>query len=163
MTTARERLIEWLRDAYATEEQAQTLLKRTAAQIEAPGPFTEILERQGARSSDHAARLKDCLTALGESPSMVKTITGQIVATAQTVSGYLVDDEPVKAALALSTFAHLEVMSYQILSIAAEVVGEDEIASTCRSLEADKAEFSDWLDNQVPDITEDYLLRQGVA
>jgi ferritin-like metal-binding protein YciE len=163
MTPARERLIEWLRDAYAAEEQAQTLLHRTAKQVETTSNFNELLEQHSARSAEHAEQLKACLDQLGEGPSLIKTVTGQIVALAQSISGYVVDDEPVKALLATATFARMEVVSYQILAITADSAGENGIAATCRSILTEKVRFSEWLEDQVADVTTDYLAQEMVA
>ena len=160
MATARERLVEWLRDAYAAEEQAHVMLKRTAAQIEGHRHFCAGLERHGEQSSAQAEELKRCLEQLGEGPSLIKTITGQITAFGQLVGGYIVGDEPVKAALATSTFAQMEVSSYRILIAAAQAAGETRIAQACMTLLGQEENFADWLAEQVPAVTREYLARE---
>jgi len=158
MADARELLVEWLRDAYAAEEQAQTLFSRTASQVDIEASFPETLNRHSARSEAHAERVKGCLQSLGESPSVIKTVTGQVVALAQSIAGYLVDDEPVKALLATATFARMQVTSFEILEIAARTVGEPSIAETCRSIHAEKEHLADWIEGQVATVTEGYLV-----
>ena len=161
MTTARERLTEWLRDAHAAEEQAHTMLRRTASQIEGHDEFRAGLERHGERSRDQAQRLEQCLERLGEGTSLIKTLTGQITAFGQTISGYVVGDEPVKAVLATTTFAHMEAASYRILVAAAEAAGEPGICTICETLLAEEVEFADWLDHQLPIVTADYLAQNS--
>lgn len=161
MTTARERVIQWLRDAHAAEEQAETLLRRTAQQTKGHADFREGLEQHGKLSGDQAARLKACLESLNEGPSALKMITGQITAFAQTMSGYLVGDEPVKAVLATSTFAQMEVSSYRILTTAATAAGMSEVASLCQSLLSEEERFADWLEQQTETVTRTYLASQG--
>lgn len=157
MTVAQEKLVEWLRDAHAAEEQAHTMLSKTAQQIEGHAEFCTRLDRHGELSKNQAMRLKACLETLGEEPSTIKTITGQITAFAQTLSGYVVGDEPVKAVLATSTYAQMEVSSYRILIIAAAVAGQPEVASVCETLLAEELEFADWLEQQTEIVTTNYL------
>ena len=69
-------------------------------------------------------------------------MTGQITAFAQSLSGYVVGDEPVKAVLATSTFAQMEVSSYRILVAAAQAVNLGEVATLCRiAAEIDRGIF----------------------
>ena len=161
MVTPRERVIEWLRDAHAAEEQAHTMLRKTAQQIEGQSEFRAGLERHGQLSQTQASRLKDCLEDLGESTSVVKTIIGQITAVAQTISGYVVSDEPVKAVLAVSSFAQMEVSSYRILVTAAEVAGMTDVASMCQTLLNEELRFAQWAADQTEPVTRQYLTLQG--
>lgn len=163
MKTARERLVDWLRDAHAAEEHAQSMLRRTASHMEHHPEFRSGLERHSEKSEDQAGKLKRCLENLGEGTSALKTVTGQITSLGQTLSGYLVGDEPVKAVLATSTFAHMEVSSYRILVAAGEAAGESEVVSTCEILLAEEVDFADWLDQQIPLVTRDYLTSETSA
>ena len=161
MATAHERLIEWLRDAYATEEQAKTMLRRTASQNEDYPAFRAGLERHGELSAHQANRLKSCLDELGESTSLVKNLTGQLTALGQTLSGYVVGDEPAKAVLATATFAHMEVASYRILASAAAAAGEPRVAEICQGLLDEELQFARWLDEQIASVTTEYLSRES--
>lgn len=163
MATAKERLVEWLRDAHATEEQAETMLKGTAGRIDNYPMFKERLEEQARIAARHAEELKQCLSDLGEGPSMVKDMTGKVTAIGQTLSGLVVGDEVVKAALATETFAQMEVASYRILITAAETAGEPRVQSMCEHLLADEVEFADWLEQQLPDLTAQYLARESAG
>lgn len=157
MSDLRERLVQWLRDAHAAEEQAHTLLMRTASQIDGYPEFRAGLERHGQESSAQADRLHALLESLGEGPSALKGLVGQITALGQTLGGYVVDDEPVKAALAMASFARMEVASYSILSVAAEAAGQEQIARIARDLLRQEIAFADWVDAQVPEVTRRYL------
>lgn len=157
MTTAREHVVQWLRDAHAMEEQAHTMLRKTAHQIKGHPDFGAGLEAHGEHSAKQAAALKSCLGTLGESPSYLKSMTGQLSAFAQTLSGYIVEDEPVKAVLASATFAQMEVTSYRILMAAASAAGMSEVAAACRPLMGQEQQFRLWLDGQIDRVTQDYL------
>jgi ferritin-like metal-binding protein YciE len=161
MATKRERLIEWLRDAHAAEEQAEKMLSGTARQMDHDPEFRQALERHAAESEQQAQRLKECLHRLGEDTSLMKQLAGQFMAMGQTLSGYVVGDQPAKAALAIATFAQMEVTSYRILVAAAESAGETEIARTCEMLLAQEVDFSDWIDHETPQIVRRYLDREA--
>jgi ferritin-like metal-binding protein YciE len=163
MATVRERLVQWLRDAHAAEEQSHTMMKKTAQQLEgeAPSEFRAGLERHAELSAGQARRLEECLERLGESTSAVKKMTGQITALGQTMSGYLVGDEPVKAVLAVSSFARMEAASYRILVCAAETARLDDVAALCRTLLDEETEFARWVEQQIEPVTREYLRLQA--
>lgn len=157
MTTSKEHVLDWLRDAHAAEEQAHTMLRRTAGQMDGYAEFRAGLERHSELSKAQAARLKACLEGLGESTSALKTLTGKLTAFGQSLSGYVVDDEPVKAALATSTFARMEVTSYRILIGGASLAGLNEVKLLCEALHAEEVQFAQWLEQQSDAVTRAYL------
>jgi ferritin-like metal-binding protein YciE len=53
---------------------------------------------------------------------------------AQGFSGIFAGDEVMKGSLASYTFEHMEIASYRILIAAAEEVGDDKTARTCRKI-----------------------------
>lgn len=160
MATTNERLTEWLRDAHATEEQAKTMLKGTSGRIENYPAFKERLAQQADIAGRHADVLQECLDKRGESPSMVKEMTGKITAIGQSLSGIVVGDEVVKAALATITFAQMQAASYRILVAAAQAADDPEVRSICEGLLADETSFANWLDEHLPTLTTEYLSRE---
>ena len=157
MSDLRERLVHWLRDAHAAEEQAHSLLMRTASQIEGYPAFRGGLEKHGQQSSEQADELKALLEWMGEGPSAIKSLAGQLTAFGQTLGGYVTSDEPVKALLAISSFAHMEVTGYRTLAVAAEEADQGEIAAVARKLLLQELDFAAWVDEQVPEVTRRYL------
>ena len=94
---------------------------------------------------------------------MIPSIAGQVTAVGQTISGLLVGDEVMKAALATDTFAKMEATSYRIIAAAAEAAGHPQVRSMCENLLADEVEFMDWLDQQLPALTSQYLAREAAG
>jgi ferritin-like metal-binding protein YciE len=160
MTSSRERIIEWLRDAHATEEQAQTMLGRTASQVDGHREFCDGLRRHADISKSQAARLEACLAEMGEDTSKIKDIVGQATAFAQSLSGYLVSDEPVKAVLGTATFARMEVCSYRILTRAAAETNLPKTEAICQTLLEEETQFAQWVEEQADTVTREYLLQQ---
>ena len=95
--------------------------------------------------------------------SQSRTITGKVTAVGQTLSGLVVGDEVIKAALAISTYAEMEISSYRILVAAAKTCGATEAAALCERLLNEKMEFHHWIEQQLPTLTEEYLRREEMA
>jgi ferritin-like metal-binding protein YciE len=157
---AEERLVEWLRDAHAMEEQAQHILATTASRLENHPELRQQLERDRERSHRQAAMLKQCIAKHGTDTSTLKDIAAKVLAVAQGLSGVFVGDEVVKAALALYTFKHMEIASYKILIAAAERVGDFETKRACEQALQQEREMVDWFEQTVPAITLRYLDRE---
>ena len=127
MTEGREWLVQWLRDAHAMEEQAETMLNGQLSRIE---NYPELAERRRhiEETNAQAARLKTVLDGFDEGSSMMKDASGKLMAMAQSISGIFAGDEVMKGSLASYTFEHIEIASYTILVAAAEAQGEAEVA-----------------------------------
>ena len=160
MAQAEERLVEWLRDAHAMEEQAQQILATTVNRLENYPELTQELERDRQRSHRQAAMLKQCIAKHGTDTSTLKDIAAKVLAVAQGLSGIFVGDEVVKAALALYTFKHMEIASYKILIAAAERVGDFDTKRACEEALQQEREMVDWFEQSVPAITLRYLDRE---
>jgi ferritin-like metal-binding protein YciE len=115
MATANERLMEWLRDAHAMEEQCEQMLESTCDRLENYPDLRERLDAHRAVSRQHAEIVRECIERRGGSPSVIKDTAGKLMAFAQGASGLFIGDEVVKAILATSTFEQMKIGSYEIL------------------------------------------------
>lgn len=159
MTSAAETLNQWLRDAHAAEEQAETMLSSMARRVEDYPEVKAGVERHLAETQRQAEQVRSCIERRGASTSAIKDTTGKIVALGQSLAGVFASDEIVKAALAAYAFEHMEVASYTILIAAAEAEGDVETASVCRVILEEEQAMADWLRQQLPSVTEAYLRR----
>ena len=134
MATAEERLMEWLRDAHAMEEQAESILESQIARLQ-HYPDVKLKMQQHLEATRRQAKLvESCIAARGGDTSVVKVLSAKIVAAAQGLSGIFVDDEVIKGALASYTFEQMEIASYRILIAAAEAVKDASTASNILTL-----------------------------
>jgi ferritin-like metal-binding protein YciE len=124
MSEAREWLVQWLRDAHAMEEQAETMLNGQLSRIENYPELSARIRLHLQETREHAARLNTCLKGLGEDTSTMKDAGGKLMAMAQSLSGVFAGDEVMKGSLATYTFEHMEIASYTILVAAAQALGE---------------------------------------
>ena len=160
MADSKETLADWLRDAYAMENQATEMLERQEERIQ---NYPEVL----AKVKEHievtkrqADRLKQCLHSLGTDSSAIKTGIAMLMGNAQSLSGVVVGDEIVKAGVFNYAFEQFEIANYRALIAAAEHCGETEIARLCQQNLDEEIEMAGWLEQRLPQLTKTYLQRK---
>lgn len=158
-SVARERLVEWLRDAHAAEEQSEKMLSKFADRIENYPELKEQIHRHIEETRGQARRLKSCLEKYGDSSSALKDAFGKMMAMAQGISGAFVSDEIVKGSMAAYTFEHMEIASYRILIVAADAVGDMETRKICEQILEEEIAMATWLEDNLPEITQRYIAR----
>lgn len=157
-TTAHEHLMNWLRDAHAMEEQAEDMLRKTAARIDSGYPELSTRLREHAEVSRvQAQHLGECITRLGGDTSALKDFAAKAVGTAQAFSGLFASDEPIKAALAVFTFTHMEIGSYRSLAAAAQVRSDLDTQRVCELHLAQEQDMALWLEAQLAGLTQRFL------
>lgn len=160
MANTKETLTDWLRDAYAMESQAIEMLERQAERIQNYPDVLAKVQEHIQVSNRQADRLKQCLQRLGTDTSAIKTGVAMLIGNAQSLSGVVVGDEIVKAAIFNYSFEHFEIANYRALIAAAERVGEPEIARILQQSLDEELEMAGWLEQRLPQITRTYLERK---
>lgn len=161
MTDPREWLVQWLRDAHAMEEQAETMLSGQLARLEHYPDLSTRIQMHLEETRDQQARLKECLDKIGEGTSTLKDAGAKLVATAQSISGFFAGDEVMKGSLANYTFEHMEIASYTMLITAATRCGEAEIAKICEQNLLEERAMAEWLENNLPGTVDLFLSRSA--
>ena len=159
MSEPREWLVQWLRDAHAMEEQAETMLSGQLGRLENYPELSERIRLHIEETKGQAARLRRCLDGFDEGHSTVKDVGGKLMAMAQSWSGMFAGDEVLKGALAGYTFEHMEIASYSILVAAARSLGEAEIARVCEENLREEVAMAEWLQKNIPATTQKFLAR----
>jgi ferritin-like metal-binding protein YciE len=157
MTSPRESLAAWLRDAHAMEGQAETFLQ---TQIDRLKNYPEALPRLQSHleeTKQQKAAVEHCLKQLGEDTSLLKDGTMKVAANMQGMMHAMSSDEVLKSALASAAFEQFEAASYRMQVTAAEVAGEPEIARTCETIMEQEVAMSDWAWGQLEPLTQKYL------
>jgi ferritin-like metal-binding protein YciE len=159
MTTPRENLAAWLRDAHAMEGQAITLLRTQIDRLESYPEAVPRLREHLRETEQQQEMVEQCLSRLGEDTSTLKTGTMKLAANIQGMLHAMSSDEVLKNALASHSFEHFEAASYCSLAAAAEDAGEPEIARTCENIMQQELDMADWVWDQLPTLTHKYLER----
>lgn len=160
MATAEERLMEWLRDAHAAEEQAKTMLSGTAGRLENYPELKARIEQHERETERQAELVRGCIERRGGSTSSIKAAGGKMMALGQAMSGMFVGDEVMKATIASASFEAMEIASYTILIATAEQVGDTETARICQQILREEEAMYDWLKQNAPSLTKQYLRRE---
>ena len=163
MTTPRDNLATWLRDAYAMEGQAIELLESQISRLEnypqAQPRLREHLEETRAQQ----ATIERCLEQLGESPSSLKEATMRVGANIQGMLHAFAGDEVLKHALGSHAFEQFEAGCYRSLSVAAQAAGEPQIAQTCNRLMEQEQAMAKWVWDQIPELTSTFISRDATG
>jgi ferritin-like metal-binding protein YciE len=160
MATAEERLMEWLRDAHAAEEQAETMLTGMANRIENYPELKARIEQHIQETKRQAELIRGCIERRGGSTSTIKDAGAKLLAMGQAMSGMFVGDEVMKGSIASTAFEAMEVASYKILIATAEQVGDMETRRVCEQILREEEAMEDWLKQNLPMLTQRYLRRE---
>lgn len=159
MSDTRDWLIQWLRDAHAMEEQAETMLNGLLGRLENYPDLAERIRVHLEETKTQAERLERCLEQLDEDPSTIKDAGGKLMAWGQSLSGFFAGDEVLKGSLAGFAFENMEIASYTILIAAARRLNEEEIARTCEQSLQEEIAMADWLQSNLDATTAQFLER----
>jgi len=163
MTTPRDNLISWLRDAYAMEGQAVELLETQIKRLESYPEALPRLREHLQETHGQQAAIEQCLDRLGAEPSALKDTAMKLGATMQGMMHAMSSDEVLKHALASHAFEQFEAGCYRSLMAAAEVAREPEIARTCERIMRQEHDMADWVWEQLPQMTRKYLERAAIG
>ena len=160
MASAEEHLTHWLRDAHAAEEQAETMLSGMARRIENYPDLHGRVVQHIRETQRHAELVRGCIERRGGGTSSIKDATAKVIALGQAMSGMFVGDEVMKGSIASYAFEAMEIASYRILVSTARQVGDSETARVCEEILRDEEAMADWLENNIPTLTQHYLSRE---
>ena len=161
MTTPHEHLVDWLRDAYAMEQEALEICKRQAERIE---NYPELLARVSQHLEEtkgQIEKLDKCFVLLDTSHSTVKTVMGKLGGNFQAFFSAMSPDEIIKNSLASYTFEHMEIASYKVLIAAARQAGQQQVAQYCEEILAEEKAMAEWLENHLESTTTRFLERDA--
>jgi ferritin-like metal-binding protein YciE len=160
MASAEERLMEWLRDAHAAEEQAETMLNGMARRIENYPQLKARIEQHLRETQRQAELVRGCIERRGGSTSSIKDAGAKMLGFGQAVSGMFVGDEVMKGSIASYAFEAMEIASYRILIATAEEVGDQQTARVCEQILREEEAMAEWLEENLPSLTQQYLARE---
>jgi len=162
-TPATEHLTDWLRDAHAMEQQAETMLQAQASRLEHYPDLRQRIVEHIAETRWQREQLESCLKRLGASPSTMKDVTGKLMAFGEGAVGMFASDEVVKGAMGGYVFENMEIASYTILIAAAEAVGDTATCAVCEQIIAQERAMAAWLLEHLPSTTAAFLQRSATA
>jgi ferritin-like metal-binding protein YciE len=133
----KERLVSYLADAHAIEQQSIGLLER-ALEVSPAGDLHAAYEQHLQESRRHSQLVEQRLEALGGSPSGVKDAAMRLGALNWATFFKAHPDTPGKVAAFAYAFEHLEMGGYEQLIRVAERAGDAETARVARTILAEE-------------------------
>ncbi len=159
MTSARDHLLDWLRDAHAMEEQAKSLLNTQISRFQSYPEVVPRLKQHLEETEHQRVAIAECLTQLGSDTSSMKDVATKMMANMQGFGHMMSTDEVLKHMLASHAFERFEAASYHSLIAAAEYANEPRVAAVARDILAEEEDMGDWVWRNIPDLTQKFLQR----
>jgi ferritin-like metal-binding protein YciE len=161
MTAIEEKLIEYIDDAYAMEQNVLRMLDGMIRTTNDP-QIKRGLENHKKETERQAARLEERLQDHGKSPSRVKEAGGMIGALMKSVLDVARNDNAGRNARDGFATEHMEIASYQLLERVAKKAGDKKTAEVARKNRDEEEAMarsiaSKW--NKIVDLT---LREEGV-
>lgn len=161
MAEINENLLDWLRNAYAMEQQAEQMLKAQASRIQHYPAWKARIEEHLQETREQQRLLELCIKRRGGSPSSIKDLMGRVMAFGQAAGGAMNSDEIVKGAIAGYVFENLEVATYNTLIAAAQTAGDMETVRTCEQILPQELAMAQWVLEHLPGLVEEFLVRDA--
>ncbi len=159
MAAIRDTLIDYLRDAYAMEQQAISMIDRQLERLESYPDFTARLRQHRDETEHQVERLETALHRLGTDSSALKTMGAKLSANMQAMMNIFASDEVIKDLLASYTLEQWEIVNYKVLIQTAQAAGEVEIQRLAEESLREEEAMASWIDSQIPIITRSFLSR----
>ncbi len=149
----RDRLIEYVQDAYTMENEIIEMLDR---QIKTSVMFPSIqarIQQHRDASIQHRQRMEDRLTAYGKKPSAMKGFWGSVLGNVIATVGTTRRDSPAITVRDDYVAEHFEIVSYGMLIATAQALGDGETVHAAEANLYDEVEMADWLERHMAEAT----------
>lgn len=161
MTTPRDHLVDWLRDAYAMEKQAETMLKAQSARLENYPELRARIDQHLEETLGQQELVEACLERYDASPSAMKDMSARMSAFMQGMGGMAVSDEVVKGGMAGYVFENVEIAAYTALIAAAHAAGDEQTRKVCEQILPQEVAMAKWLLEHLPDTVTKFVARSA--
>ncbi|WP_242873651.1 ferritin-like domain-containing protein [Pseudacidovorax intermedius] len=158
MTEPAEHLMDWLRDAHAMEEQAETMLQTASDRLENYPELKAKLQAHLQETREQARLLRECIQRRGGDTSGVKDMAGKMSAMMQGLGARMADDEVMKVAMSCYAFEHFEVATYRILVAAADMAQDTQTRQVCDDILRQEEATAAWLGERLGVLTQEFLV-----
>ena len=159
----RDVFVDGLRNAHAMEKQALSIMRPQLDQLENYPLVAEMLDRHIRETETQVERLDEILAGLDESASGLKDTMLSAGGTMSAMMHAAADDEILKNSFANFAFENFEIAAYTSLITMSEANGNGSASAGLRQSLAEERRMADWLEQNLPAITEQYVARRSQA
>ena len=160
---ANEHFLDWLRDAHAMKQQAETMLTTMENRLEHYPALRARVSQHIEETRRQAELLRACIQKRGGDSSLLKDVAGRFMAVMQGFSGAMASDEVIKGAMFGYAFEHMEIAAYRNLIAAARHLEDAGTADVCERILAEELAMAEWMEAHMPELTVQFLQTAGVA
>jgi ferritin-like metal-binding protein YciE len=162
MTALEEKLVEYIDDAYAMEQNVLRMLDGMITTTDDP-QMKRALERHKKQTEKQAERLEECLSEHGATPSAMKEAGGIMAALMKGVLDVARGDKAGRNARDGFATEHMEIASYQMLERVAKKAGDKRTAAVARQNREEEEAMARSIDAKWNKIVEQSLKEEGVS
>lgn len=139
---AQEHLVQHLRDVHALEEQALRQLER-AVELSEDEELANAYREHLEQTREHEQKITERIKAHDLEPSAVRDLTMRSGAIGLRQLAEIPPDTPVKLAMHMFAFEHLEIAAYETLCRIARQASDDDTAKTAEEILAQEREAAE--------------------
>ena len=161
MASLEEKLVEYIDDAYAMEQNVLRMLDSMIETTKDP-QMKRSLERHKKQTEEQAARLEERLREHDASPSRAKEAGGVMAALMKSVLDVARSDSPGRNARDGFATEHMEIASYQMLERVARKAGDTKTAAVARQNREEEEAMARSIGSKWNKIVELSLEEEGV-
>jgi ferritin-like metal-binding protein YciE len=161
MAGLEEKLVEYIDDAYAMEQNVLRMLDGMIGTTKDP-QMKRALERHKSQTEKQAERLEECLQEHGASPSMVKEAGGVMGALMKSVVDVARNDSAGRNARDGFATEHMEIASYEMLERVAKMAGDTKTAQVARQNREEEEAMARSIASKWKKVVEQSLREEGV-
>ena len=154
-TKVKDKLVSYLRDAHAMEQNVLGMLGSMISSTDDPG-IRQDLEHHKDETERQIKRLESRLEAIGEDTSTIKDAGALVGALVKGMGDVVRTDKPGKNARDGFVTEHLEIASYELLERLAHRAGDEETARVARQNREEEEAMAEKISNtwdKVIDLT----------
>jgi ferritin-like metal-binding protein YciE len=161
MTAIEEKLVEYIDDAYAMEQNVLRMLDGMIGTTKDP-QMKRALERHRKQTEKQAERLEECLAEHDATPSKTKEAGGIMAALMKSVVDMARGDKAGRNARDGFATEHMEIASYQMLERVAKKAGDKHTAAVARQNREEEEAMARSIDAKWNKIVDQSLREEGV-
>jgi ferritin-like metal-binding protein YciE len=159
MASVQDNLLDWLKDAHAMEQQAESMLTAQAERLENYPDLKQRIQQHIEETKWQQTQVDAAIKRLGGSPSTFKDMTGKLMAFGQAVAGSAMSDEVIKGSMSGYVFENLEIATYTVIITAAKAAGDLETAKVCEAILEQEKAMALWILEHLAPTTQQFLGR----
>ena len=161
MTALEEKLVEYIDDAYAMEQNVLRMLDGMIDTTKDP-QMKRALERHKKQTEKQAERLEECLREHDASPSKTKEAGGVMAAMMKGVVDMARGDKAGRNARDGYATEHMEIASYQMLERVARKAGDKHTAAVARQNREEEEAMARSINAKWNKIVDQSLREEGI-